>query len=105
MKIFIVLLAIFSINVYAEPVDINNADAESISQSLNGVGLKKAEAIVNYRKENGPFKTLGDIENVKGIGEKTLKKNKANIHFSKLKESKKAKKEKKVKKEKKSKAK
>jgi competence protein ComEA len=104
MKILITLLAIFSFNAYALPVDINRADAKTISQSLKGIGLKKATAIVKYRKENGAFKKLKDLVNVKGIGEKTIKKNKADIRFSKVKEKKKAKKAKKEKKAKKSKA-
>ena len=79
MKIFIILLTAITFNVYAAPVNINKADAEQLSQSLNGIGLKKAMAIVKYRKENGAFKTLDDLTNVKGIGEKTVKKNKADI--------------------------
>jgi len=98
MKIFIVLLAIFSFNAYATPVDINKADAKTIAESLNGIGIKKAEAIVRYRKQYGAFKSQEDLINVKGIGEKTLKKNKADIRFSKVKGNKKAKKEKKTKK-------
>jgi len=93
MKIFIILLTAITFNVYAAPVNINKADAEQLSQSLNGIGLKKAMAIVKYRKENGAFKTLDDLTNVKGIGEKTVKKNKADILFSKVKGAKKAKKE------------
>ena len=103
MKILITLLAIFSFNAYALPVNINKADAKTISQSLKGIGLKKAAAIVKYRKENGAFKKLKDLTNVKGIGEKTIKKNKADIHFSKVKAKKKVKKAKKAKKEKKAK--
>lgn len=65
----------------ASTININSASADEIAGALNGVGLTKAEAIVSYRKENGPFKTLADLENVKGIGEKTLEKNKAIITF------------------------
>jgi len=92
MKIFIFILTIFSFNAYAAPVNINKADAETIAESLNGIGLKKAQAIIQYRKENGAFKTVNELANVKGIGEKTIKKNKADIHFSKVKASKKIKK-------------
>lgn len=65
----------------ASTININSASAEEIADILNGVGLTKAEAIVSYRKENGPFKTLADLGNVKGIGEKTLEKNKSLITF------------------------
>jgi len=100
MKIFIVLLAVFSFSAFAAPVNINKADAKTIAESLNGIGIKKAEEIVKYRKKHGAFKKHKDLMNVKGIGEKTLKKNKSDIQFSKVKPNKKAKKQKKSKKEK-----
>lgn len=56
-------------------VNVNKASAEEISAVLNGVGLKKAEAIVAYRKANGKFKKLEQLAEVKGIGEKTVRKN------------------------------
>jgi len=52
-------------------VAINHATAEEI-QTLNGIGPKKAETIIAYREENGPFHTIEDLLNVSGIGEKTL---------------------------------
>ena len=66
----------------AQPVDINQADAETIAQSLNGIGPKKAEAIVKYRTEHGAFKTMSELENVSGIGAKTLKLNEKDIVIS-----------------------
>jgi competence protein ComEA len=56
----------------AQPVNINTADAATLAGALRGIGLKKAEAIVAYRGENGPFKSVDDLVNVKGIGERTL---------------------------------
>ena len=82
MKMIFAILMLCSFAVFAEPVDINRADAETISKSLKGVGPKKAEAIVQYRKEHGDFKTLKDLENVKGIGEKTAKALEKDILFS-----------------------
>src|SRR5690606_36962711 len=58
-----------------EKVNINSASADALAEMLNGVGLAKAEAIVSYRETNGPFKTIEDLKNVKGIGEATLEKN------------------------------
>jgi competence protein ComEA len=52
-------------------ININSATAEELQQ-LNGVGAKKAQAIVSYREENGPFQSIEEISNVPGIGEKTL---------------------------------
>ena len=81
MKKLLIIFALLSFNAYAAPVNINTADADTIAASLNGIGKKKAEDIVKYRKENGPFKSLDDIANVKGIGAKTIEINKADINL------------------------
>lgn len=52
-------------------VNINTADVNEL-QGINGIGLKKAEASVAYREENGLFKQKEDLKNVKGVGEKTF---------------------------------
>lgn len=70
-KVIMLLLVLFSGSVWAAPLDINKADAETISSALSNIGPKKAEAIVQYRKEHGDFKSIKDLENVKGIGSKT----------------------------------
>jgi competence protein ComEA len=59
----------------ATPVNINTADAETLAKSLDGIGLSKAKAIVAYREEHGPFKSVDDLTQVKGIGQATLQKN------------------------------
>lgn len=79
MKKLLVLLSLCACNVFAAPVNINTADAKTISDSLNGIGQKKAEAIIKYRTEKGPFKVAEDLTNVAGIGPKTVEKNKADI--------------------------
>ena len=63
----------------AAPVNINTANASEIAQSLTGVGQSKAEAIVQYRSQNGQFKKAADIVQVKGIGKATYEKNKVDI--------------------------
>ncbi len=63
----------------AAPVNINSADAASLSSNLIGVGIEKAKAIIEYRKKNGAFKIADDLAKVKGIGEKTIEKNRKNI--------------------------
>ena len=65
--------------VFAGPVDVNSADAETISAELTGIGLSRATAIVEYRRLNGPFKSVDELLNVKGIGERTLELNRDNI--------------------------
>ncbi|MGI9918665.1 ComEA family DNA-binding protein [Vibrio owensii] len=60
-------------------VNVNTATAEEIATLLNGIGTKKAQDIVEYRNEHGPFKTAADLSKVKGIGEATVKKNQDRI--------------------------
>ena len=79
MKKLLILLVLFSFNAFAEPVNINKASAQEIADSLNGIGIKKAEAIVDYRKKEGNFSSIDALSNVKGIGEKTVAKNKKDI--------------------------
>lgn len=79
MKLLILLFSLCAVNAMAAPVNINTADAKTLSDALTGIGLKKAEAIVKYRTEKGLFKTPEDLVNVPGIGEKTVEKNKKDI--------------------------
>ncbi|KAB7623653.1 ComEA family DNA-binding protein [Alkalilimnicola sp. S0819] len=62
----------------ASPININTADAQSIA-ALHGIGQAKAEAIVAYRKANGPFASVEDLRRVKGIGVRTLEANQGRI--------------------------
>ena len=71
--------AAFSYNT--QEVNINTADAQNIAESLNGIGLKKAEAIVAWRTENGNFTDSSSIDQIKGIGQKTVEKNKEFIQY------------------------
>lgn len=73
------LLPLFAL---AGPVNVNTADAETIAAELNGVGLSKAKAIVEYREKHGPFKSPEDLSLVKGIGERTVERNRADIQVS-----------------------
>jgi len=73
---FIFLSLFVTTAAYAgKPVNINTATAEEIAESLDGIGLKKAQAIVDYRTQVGLFKTADDLTNVKGIGGKTVEHN------------------------------
>ena len=81
LKWLVALLLAVTVNL-AAAVDINSASAEQIAQSLKGVGLKKAQAIVAYRQKAGRFKTVDDLLNVKGVGKKLLDLNAANITLS-----------------------
>ena len=82
MKKLLLILSLFAVNAIAAPVNVNSADAKTISEALSGIGQKKAEAIVKYREEKGSFKSADDLVNVAGIGEKTIEKNKNDILLS-----------------------
>lgn len=63
----------------AEGVNINTASAEDIAATLNGVGLSKAEEIVRYRNANGAFAHIDELAKVKGVGMKTIDRNRDKI--------------------------
>lgn len=60
-------------------VNINDADAETLAAVLVGVGETRAEDIIRYREQFGPFTTVEQLTEVKGIGRSTLEKNRAAI--------------------------
>lgn len=82
MKKLIMLLSLCAFNVMASPVNVNTADAKTLSEALSGIGMKKAEAIVKYRTEKGPFKSAEELANVSGIGDKTVEKIKKDVLLS-----------------------
>ena len=57
-----------------QSIDINAASAEQLAESLPGIGPAKAARIVQWRKENGAFRNVEQLQEVKGIGEKTVEK-------------------------------
>jgi competence protein ComEA len=63
----------------AAPVNINTASAEEIATALNGIGMSKAQAIVDYRQTYGLFSRSDEIMFVRGIGDATYEKNKVDI--------------------------
>ncbi|NRB81987.1 MAG: ComEA family DNA-binding protein [Saccharospirillaceae bacterium] len=60
-------------------VNINTDSLETLADLLSGIGEKKAQAIIDYRELNGHFKTADELLNVKGIGVKTLERNREAI--------------------------
>lgn len=88
MKLFqafvLSLFLVFSSHfVAAAAIDINTANAATIAKVMTGVGLKKAEAIIAYRDKNGKFKSIDELTKVKGIGKKTVAKNRESIGVGK----------------------
>lgn len=81
MKILTMIL--FGASLLFGAIDINTADKKELS-GLNGIGAKKASAIIEYRSVEC-FKNINDLVKVKGIGEKILEKNRDNLSVSECK--------------------
>ena len=62
-----------------EPVNINEADAETLALVIKGVGVKRAEAIIAYREQHGPFVSVDQLTEVQGIGEKLLEQSRSKL--------------------------
>lgn len=69
--------------VWAGPVNINTADAETLAKELEGIGAAKAQAIVEFRAKHGPFNTAEELMLVSGVGEKVFEANRGNILIKK----------------------
>jgi competence protein ComEA len=65
--------------LFAEVVNINTADKDALMSAIKGVGEKRAEAIIAYRKQNGPFKSIEELVEVRGIGASTVEANMENL--------------------------
>ena len=77
--LFLIVTLLSAGMAWAGTVNINTADAATLAEGLNGVGIKKAQAIVDYRQKHGAFKSVNELANVKGINEKLIAKNKDKI--------------------------
>lgn len=60
-------------------VNVNQADAATIANTLSGIGLLRAQAIVDYREQNGPFYSAEELTAVQGIGRITVERNMSRI--------------------------
>ena len=72
------VLSLASLAAWAERININEADATALA-SLNGVGQARAQAIIEYRKANGPFRSVDDLSKVKGIGPAVVDRNREQL--------------------------
>ena len=67
--LFTLLLTLPLLTVAAgETVNINTADKE-VLMTIKGIGEKRAEAIIAYREKNGPFKTIDQLAEIRGVGQ------------------------------------
>lgn len=81
LKSLLLSLALSASAFAAGTVNINTADAAALAAGLNGIGMAKAQAIVEYRQANGPFKSADQLAAVKGIGLATVEKNRDRIEL------------------------
>lgn len=73
VKALLICLPVWFLCAYSQTMtDINVADVAQLSENLKGIGPAKARAIVEFRAAHGPFTTVDELLEVKGIGPKTL---------------------------------
>ncbi|MCI5144325.1 MAG: helix-hairpin-helix domain-containing protein [Candidatus Electrothrix sp. AR3] len=79
---FAILLTIFLVTAAFAEVNINTAAQKELT-TLAGIGPAKAAAIVKHREQNGLFKDISNVKDVKGIGDKIFEKIKEKITIDK----------------------
>jgi competence protein ComEA len=77
------IASLLPVAAWAGPVNVNTADASTLARELDGIGAVKAQAIVEYRQKNGPFRAAEDLLKVQGIGQRVLDQNRSNIRIEK----------------------
>jgi competence protein ComEA len=78
-----ILLAI-STAAWCGPVNVNSADVVTLARELRGIGNAKAQAIVDYRQKHGAFRTVDELALVKGVSQKLIDRNRADIRIAGL---------------------
>jgi competence protein ComEA len=73
--ITVALLVAANVALCADAIDINQANAEQLASAIDGVGEARAAAIVDYRTEHGPFRSVDELSLVQGIGQATVENN------------------------------
>jgi competence protein ComEA len=79
MLLLVAVLLATSTHALAGQININTADAGTLASTIDGVGERKAQAIVEYRRTNGPFASVDELANVKGIGTRTVERNRDSL--------------------------
>lgn len=81
-SVAMLLISLFATaNLALAAVNLNTATKEELD-GVKGIGASKAQAIVDHRTKNGPFKTVEDLAKVKGFGEKSVTKLKGELTVS-----------------------
>ncbi len=68
-----IVLFLAGIGLAVAAVNINTASVDELN-AVKGIGPSKAKAIVDYREKNGPFKSVDDLKEIKGFGDKSIAK-------------------------------
>lgn len=76
--IFVLLVSLPGMLPAAQVININTADKTTL-MNIDGVGEKRAEAIIAYREQHGPFTSVDQLLEVQGVGESILKNNRENL--------------------------
>ena len=63
----------------AAPIDVNTASAEALAEAIDGVGLKRAQAIVEFREQHGAFASVDDLAQVRGVSAGIVERNRERI--------------------------
>lgn len=75
-KLFLIMLIALPCYLSAaDKININTASKEVLMSEIKGVGEKRADAIISYREQNGPFKSVDELAEVSGVGESIVEKN------------------------------
>lgn len=77
----LLLISLLPLGALAGPVNVNTADAATLARELHGIGPAKAQAIVAHRDKHGPFRSVDDFARVRGIGRKTVDRNRDLVRF------------------------
>lgn len=78
-KVLLTVCLLIPTLLFAETININTADKESLMSAIKGVGEKRAEAIIAYREEHGPFKSIEELADVRGVGPSIVEANMDNL--------------------------
>ncbi len=81
-KVILITILMIPGLLFAESVNINTADRETLMTTLKGVGEKRADAIIAYREQNGTFKSIDELAEVSGIGQSIVDSNRDKLAVS-----------------------